>query len=159
MHSSWGTVLLLAYSLSCPTLVGQVKVDFCMIMRQSVRTLWIIVMISSVAHSGQVYGKDGKCAGPISCFTSRTKQHGWKIPLIKCYDFKVDTALLAGHFWFWLVIFFLHDDCFGQNKFIFSISDITFNPLGPRPPVTARSFSLPRNPRPPGNGRLADAPY
>ena len=33
------------------------------------------------------------------------------------------------------------------------------NPLGPRPPVTAHSFSLPRNPRPPGSGQLADAPY
>ena len=34
-----------------------------------------------------------------------------------------------------------------------------FNPLGPRPPVTTRSFALPRNPRLPGSGRLADAPY
>ena len=33
------------------------------------------------------------------------------------------------------------------------------NPLCPRPPVTAHSFSLLRDPRPPGSGRLADAPY
>ena len=36
---------------------------------------------------------------------------------------------------------------------------MVFNPLGPRPPVTARSFSLPKTPRPPGSSRLADAPY
>ena len=33
---------------------------------------------------------------------------------------------------------------------------INVNPLGLRPPVTARSFALPRNPRPPGSGQLAD---
>ena len=33
------------------------------------------------------------------------------------------------------------------------------NPLGPRPPVTAHSFSLPWNPRPSSSGQLADAPY
>ena len=44
-----------------------------------------------------------------------------------------------------------------QTAFLFD--DNMFNPLGPRPPVTARSFALLRNPRPPGSGWLADAPY
>ena len=35
---------------------------------------------------------------------------------------------------------------------------ISLNPLGPRPPVTTRSFALPQNPRPPGSGWLADDP-
>ena len=33
------------------------------------------------------------------------------------------------------------------------------NPLGPRPPFTVRSFSLPQNSRPPSSGWLTDAPY
>ena len=39
------------------------------------------------------------------------------------------------------------------------VAVILFNPLGPRPPITACSFSLLRNPRPPSSGQLADAPY
>ena len=35
--------------------------------------------------------------------------------------------------------------------------EFLLNPLGPRSPVTARSFALPQNPRPPGSSRLADA--
>ena len=34
-----------------------------------------------------------------------------------------------------------------------------FYPLVPKLPVTAHSFALPRNPRPPGSGQLADDPY
>ena len=34
-----------------------------------------------------------------------------------------------------------------------------FNPLCPRPPVTTRSFSLPRDPRPPCSSQLADTPH
>ena len=43
----------------------------------------------------------------------------------------------------------------------FSIITFSYfrNPLGPRLPVTTRSFSLPWNPRPPGSSQLVDAPY
>ena len=36
---------------------------------------------------------------------------------------------------------------------------VRLNPLGPRPPVTTRSFALLHNPRLPTSGRLADNPY
>ena len=40
-----------------------------------------------------------------------------------------------------------------------SYKDRKINPLGPRPPITAHSFSLLHDPRPLGSGWLADTSY
>ena len=59
----------------------------------------------------------------------------------------------------WTIICFLIEILLGQTWFErFDELRFVLNPLGHRPPVTAHSFSLPHDPRPPSRGRLADAP-
>ena len=60
-----------------------------------------------------------------------------------------------GTYVLWINFIYTKTSLYFQHK----MNHLHINPLGPRPPVTAHSFALPRKPRPPGSGRLADTPY